>query len=521
MLQGGGTQSDYVNLLAKQYSQAVDPAEQQSLLQEYDQAVKTLDDQNTAAANKAAAAAQSNLQKSYTRVNTMATTLTSQIAASIKTGTNQIDPSLMHGSTTVFINPDGTVAMDQSHAAAGSTPVTVNIPAPNAKMDVVDLYHLYGMTLMGKYVNEATAANDPNLTADEQASHESQASSLRDTLATSVYTNSQIAQAEANGQPALVRKYVNGNAELDANPNVAADGKYILNPTTQSIQASLAKQKQTGETTGVDFNMVVDGVPTMYKLRNLGNAAVAEDPSATNDLTAQTYLFDPTKDALVPLNAQHQQEFNQARLIADPNQSLAAETQLINQIQDNYQNGQARAQGYNSASDKAIIQAGNKPGAGVGDMIKGAATAIKDGAPVTISKIDTAIQKYLNPGQDHTLDPLNRLGFGPIGSIASGLSGLFSRGSIGAVTAKETAAAQAEAKANQLRDAQTLAHPAALPPAPKPFVPPKITPAPSQYNMAPLPAPVPVAPGSKFTVPASTGNYQQDVTNLGRSLIGG
>lgn len=60
--QGSGSQTDKVNLLAHLYSQASDPSDQQAILAQYDSAVKTLDDQNTAATNAQTAA----VNKGYT-----------------------------------------------------------------------------------------------------------------------------------------------------------------------------------------------------------------------------------------------------------------------------------------------------------------------------------------------------------------------------------------------------------------------------------------------------------------------
>lgn len=86
------------------------------------------------------------------------------------------------------------------------------------------------------------------------------------------------------------------------------------------------------------------------------------------------------------------------------------------------------------------------------------------------------------------------------------------------------AAAQKQAEARQASEAiaaqqQAAAQAKLLPvfraPAPAP------TPAPtSQYQLPALPKPVPLPGGSGVSTPASTGNYQKDVLNLGRSLGG-
>lgn len=66
----------------------------------------------------------------------------------------------------------------------------------------------------------------------------------------------------------------------------------------------------------------------------------------------------------------------------------------------------------------------------------------------------------------------------------------------------------AQEKARLASQPQMLPVFAPKPPAPTPT---------NQYQLPPLPTPVPL-PGSKVTTPARTGNYKQDVLNLGRSL---
>ncbi len=103
------------------------------------------------------------------------------------------------------------------------------------------------------------------------------------------------------------------------------------------------------------------------------------------------------------------------------------------------------------------------------------------------------------------------------------LSGLFNRNNQAQAQAAQLKAVQDRVAAqNAAKDAATLAASRQLLPvfrAPAPPPPPKITPQPSQYNLPPLPAPVPLGK-TGVSVPSSTGNYQKDVLNLGRSLGG-
>lgn len=114
----------------------------------------------------------------------------------------------------------------------------------------------------------------------------------------------------------------------------------------------------------------------------------------------------------------------------------------------------------------------------------------------------------------------------PLGAVGGLLTHLFARNDQ-AIQAQQAAAAQKAledrvAAQNAAKDAASLAASRRLLPVfqpTPPAAPPKITAKPSQYNMAPLPAPVPLGK-TGVSVPASTGNYKKDVLNLGRSLGG-
>lgn len=170
------------------------------------------------------------------------------------------------------------------------------------------------------------------------------------------------------------------------------------------------------------------------------------------------------------------------------------------------------------ANDPSIIK-GQKFDAGtIGDLPIGNpfSGAFWSNAADLGSKVIPKTGKILSSGK-------NIPGVGPFLSLAgNALSGLFARNdqaqqAIAAKALQDRVAAQ-----NAARDAATLAASRRILPVfqpPPPPAPPKITPKPSQYNLPPLPAPVPLG-NTGIKVPSSTGNYNKDVLNLGRSLGG-
>jgi hypothetical protein len=164
----------------------------------------------------------------------------------------------------------------------------------------------------------------------------------------------------------------------------------------------------------------------------------------------------------------------------------------------------------------------------------------------TLQRSSTPIGDMPDFGQTSTIGQIGQSAVeSPLGKIANATSnlvgkaynagtfGLFNRASglINSIVNRNDQAQAAIAQKalqdrvaaqNAAKDAASLAASRKLLPVfrpPAPVAPPKVTAKPSQYNLPALPAPVKL-PGSNVTVPASTGNYQKDVLNLGRSLGG-
>lgn len=291
--QGTYSQAQKVSLLANLYSNATDPSDQQSILSQYDTAVNTLNSQNASSASSAA----SNEEKGYTVANAHATTLIAQISASMKTGKNQIDPSLLGSEEQGIVSKLG-------------------LPAAGGRVTIAQLYNLYGMVKEGQFALQAQGAADDTLTADEQASHETQAANIQSDLQTSIYTNQQLMQAEADKQPAIIVKYVNGIPELQANPYVDAAGQFIKDPTPQTIQKSLAAtagQKSQTVTVNVDRGGVLTQVNIGYSdPGNTNSPVIYTDPS--NLYSGQVYLYNVNSGVSTPLPANVMQQINATKI---------------------------------------------------------------------------------------------------------------------------------------------------------------------------------------------------------------
>lgn len=146
--------------------------------------------------------------------------------------------------------------------------------------------------------------------------------------------------------------------------------------------------------------------------------------------------------------------------------------------------------------------------------------------PFTANGFKTAIDELSKVGSKagQILSSGSKIpGVGPALSIGGGLlNNLFRRNDQAQAAIAQKALMDRVAAQNAAKDAGTLAASRRLLPVfqpPPPPAPPKITAKPSQYNMAPLPAPVPLG-NTGIKVPSGTGNYNKDVLNLGRSLGG-
>lgn len=143
----------------------------------------------------------------------------------------------------------------------------------------------------------------------------------------------------------------------------------------------------------------------------------------------------------------------------------------------------------------------------------------------SVGKADTSSGTSSPGGQNLTPSAaLKPAGGGVMAGLISKLIGRNNAASQARQDAINLAAAQKQAQARQASEAiaaqQQAAAQAKLLPvfrAPAPAPAPKPT---SQYQLPALPTPVPLPGGSGVSTPASTGNYQQDVLNLGRSLGG-
>lgn len=425
--QGSYTLADKVNLLAHLYSTASDPADQQSILAQYDTAEMSLASQNASAASSARSA----VSTGYTVNNAHLGTLQAQIKASIMSGTNQIDPSLMSGSNQIWIDAKGNVS---TTPVAGATAETLSIPAKGAKMTATQLVQAFGVVSTAKYMNNAQAAIDPNLTVDQQASHATSAQNDLNDLQTSPMTNPLVLQAMAKGEDALVRTYTIGtdNATFTVNPNIIG-GRYVDNPTTASINKSLSAL--AGNTSAsVKFNVKQDGILTEFHIQKIGNAYVAVDPSNQN--TGQAFLWDSGKGALVPFNAQHQQAFNQAKFSSDPGQAM---TNVVNQVANGYAQSQATPQKTGSAllsvkgggvldktgaiGNQLGVQLINKAGEAIVPIVKGIADT---GMPILSKAADEAnnIAQKIVPG----LGPVEQLAGKAVGDIGAEIGNLMNGG---------------------------------------------------------------------------------------------
>lgn len=407
--QGTASQGDKVNLLGQLYMKAVDPAQQQRLLMQYDAAAVTLQNQNDAAAKSAASTANTNAQKGYTAAETMGAGLITQMNESIQTGKNQIDPALLTGSTTLYVDTKTNTAYaskDKAPAGANLKTVPINLGAKGTALNTVDLYHLMGIAMQLNAGTAYQASTDPNLNPDQQSLWANKYQTSLKELNSSIYTNQQLAVAEENHQPAIVRDYANGVASLVANPETL-----LVNPSPQELNSSLANAKKNGTELNTTFiQKAADGTPTVYKIHNIGNALVAFDASNVNQNAAQAFLYDPAKGALVPFNQQHQAEISAAMQSGGPNPYLNPNTVAVaNGVQQAYGVTQQIKPG--SAAAGATTQ--YAPGLGKGIQLV---------PPDVRDKIANA----------NSYDPLGRTGSGVVGALGkAGAAFLHGLGGVG------------------------------------------------------------------------------------------
>jgi hypothetical protein len=390
--------------------------------------------------------------------------------------------------------------------------------------------------------NAATAAGNKALTANKKGI---------DQAAAKFDTWLKLAKEQVSSGKMSVQDYESGVAQaLQGKKQLLEDagsGKYgDLSPDAQDAYATKSTELAASDqyrNAVARYPQAQAGNPTQYlevnpALRNEDGSfagTLKDRPLAKTDVNGngdfvQTYGGgfqgkETQKDRLDLINKGGDYIFNQVGRDAKGNATTVPTPVGGNPIKDakgNYfvvdQNGQKH---YVNTDPNAALQRSSTP---INDMPNfGPASGFEN--PFTANGFKTAIGELskVGVGAGKILSAGKNLpGAGPLLNLAgNALTGLFTRNDqaqqVAAKALQDRIAAQ-----NAAKDAASLAASRRLLPVfqpPPPPAPPKITPKPSQYNIAPLPAPVSLGK-TGVTVPAGTGNYTKDVLNLGRSLGG-